>query len=57
MSVVRVGRTRQAVLEDGRHRTSVKVSYGDTKRQIWFVTDPDVPFVDHNRGDLWLPPC
>jgi hypothetical protein len=43
------------VLDDGRHRTSVKVSFGDTRREIWLVTDPDVPFVDHNRGDLWLP--
>jgi hypothetical protein len=56
VSVVRVGRTRQTVLDDGRHRTSVKVSLGDTKREMWFVTDADVPFVDHNRGDIWLPP-
>lgn len=50
-----MGRTRQTVLEDGRHRTSVKVTYGETTRTIWFVTDPDIPFVDHNRGDIWLP--
>lgn len=55
MSVVKAGRTRQTVLEDGRHRTSVKVSYGETTRTIWFITDADVPFVEHNRGDIWLP--
>ena len=33
----------------------MKVSIGDTKREMWFITAPDVPFVGHNRGDLWLP--
>ena len=34
----------------------MKVTFGETTKTIWFVTDPDIPFVDHNRGDIWLPP-
>ncbi|MDR7087272.1 hypothetical protein J2X11_002111 [Aeromicrobium panaciterrae] len=53
---MKVGRTRQDVLEDGRHRTKVKVTFTDgSRRVLTFVTSPDIPFVKTNKGDLWLP--
>ncbi|MDR7087271.1 hypothetical protein J2X11_002110 [Aeromicrobium panaciterrae] len=53
---MKVGRTRQDVLEDGRHRTRAKVTFTDgTRRVLTFVTSPNIPFVKTNKGDLWLP--
>lgn len=55
---ITVGPTRQKVLEDGRHRTRTRVTFGDgTERVLTFVTSSDVPFVETNRGDLWLAPA
>lgn len=53
---MKVGRTRQDVLKDGRHRTKVKVTFADgSRRVLTFVTSADIPFVKTNKGDLWLP--
>lgn len=51
-----VGATQQDVLKDGRHRTRVRATFDDgTHRDLTFVTASDVPFVQTNRGDVWLP--
>lgn len=55
---ITVGPTRQRVLEDGRHRTRVRVTLGDgSQRMLTYTTPPDVPFLHTNLGDLWLPPA
>lgn len=54
---MRVGATQQDVLKDGRHRTRVQVTFSDgTDRDLTFVTSSDIPFVQGNLGDIWLPP-
>lgn len=53
---VRVGSTRQIVLPDGRHRTSVRIRVGDEVHRLWFTTSGDIPFVEHDKGDLWVGP-
>lgn len=53
---MRVGRTKRAILDDGRHRTSVRVTFDDgTHDRLWFVTSGDIPFVQINAADIWLP--
>lgn len=53
---VRVGSTRQVVLPNGRHRTSARVRIGDDVHRLWFDTSGDIPFVEHDKGDLWVGP-
>lgn len=53
---MRVGQTQQDALKDGRHRTRVRVTFSnDTHRDLTFVTPNDIPFVQTNVGDVWLP--
>ena len=53
---MRVGRTKRAILDDGRHRTSVRVTFDDgTHDRLWFVTSGDIPFVQIDAADIWLP--
>lgn len=44
------------MLPDGRRRTSVRVRVAGETSRLWFTTPADVPFVERNRGDIWLPP-
>lgn len=53
---MRVGQTKRKILDDGRHRTAVRVTFDDgTSRRLWFVTSADIPFVRVNAADIWLP--
>jgi len=56
VGVIRVGPTRQRVTDQGRHRTWAKARVGDETRELWFETDADIPFLETNRGDLWVAP-
>ena len=54
---MRVEPTKRAILDDGRHRTSVRVTFDDgTRSRLWFTTSADIPFVKINVADIWLPP-
>ncbi|MCX6400838.1 MAG: hypothetical protein NTX33_13035 [Propionibacteriales bacterium] len=53
---VRVGLTRHKVLPDGRRRTFVRVRIGDDVHRLWFDTRNDVPFLEYDKGDLWVGP-
>lgn len=53
---VRVGLTRHKVTPDGRHRTFTRVRIGDDVHRLWFDTRGDVPFLEYDKGDLWVGP-
>lgn len=53
---ITVGATKRKVRDDGQHRTKVKVTFGDgTERKLWFDTAPEIPFVETNAADIWMP--
>ena len=53
---MKVGPTQQDILKDGRHRTRVRATFSDgTSRDLTFVTSNQIPFVETNKGDIWLP--
>lgn len=53
---VRVGTTRHKVLPNGRHRTFAPVRIGDSVERLWFDTSNEIPFLEHDKGDLWVAP-
>lgn len=55
MPQVRVGRTRQRVTGRGRHRTWTRFRFGGESHTMFVVTSGEVPFLDHDKGDVWLP--
>ncbi len=57
MGIFRVGQTKYAVTDTGRHRTTAIFSWGTTNVEAYFETDSRVPFLRSNAGDLWLAPA
>lgn len=55
MNFVRVGPTRTKVSAAGNHRTVAPIDYGGQVHQMWIATSGDIPFLEHERGDIWLP--
>jgi hypothetical protein len=55
MRAVKVGRTRQRVTERGRHRTATVIRFAHKRLRAFIVTQGDIPFVEHDKGDIWLP--
>lgn len=55
MRTVKVGQTRQRVTNRGRHRTTTVIRFADKRLRAFIVTEGDIPFVEHDKGDIWLP--
>lgn len=55
VSVIRVGPTRTKVTSGGNHRTVAPIRYADRTERLWIATGPDIPFLEHDLGDVWLP--
>lgn len=39
----------------GRHRTATVIRFADKRLPAFVVTEGDIPFVEHDKGDIWLP--